>query len=812
MSLLRMIASLLGLDETLSVERVRFTLGAPWAHESPAWIVFGCVALVVLGFVFYFRYQPDRSRWIRAGLAGARAVVLGLLLVALAEPALTLLVTTRPRPSLWVLFDGTDSMGIADELSETEGQRLAAAVGLTARSAGGPPARIDYVRAMVGREERNLFARLEEKYRLRPFLFDRAAGVRLLEPSRQGQPKLDAKYLASQITARGQVTALGAAINELGRQYASSSLAGLVVVSDFNQNSGPPALEAARQLGVKVYTIGVGPQAAADVSVNLQAPLVTKKDERATLIVTLHQQGLAGTVVPLKVTARPIAAGGQDRGAPVVVGEKTIRLGDAVQTIDFPYQPDKTGRFEVTAEVSPVAGEVVQENNRAQREVSVRDDFIRLMFVEYEPTWEWRFIKEVFHRDKLVGMRGFRTFLRSADPKVRQTNPLFLTTMNPPRSEFFTHDVIVLGDLPAAALSGPFCQMTEEFVSNFGGGLVVTAGPRFGPSQMVETPLAKMLPVVLDPAGRIRDREPFALRLRPEASQVDFMQLGSETGESTKGWDNLGLLPWYQPVERLHPMAAALAEHPTDKTADGKTHQPLVAMRRYGRGEVIWLGFNETWRLRRKFGERYYRQFWGQMIHRLALSHALGTQKRFVVRTDRRRYLAEDQVLVTVEAYDNDFQPLAESQVPNRSLRGELLLPEQARRDGREAQPLPVPALRPGVFETRFPVFAAGEHRVRVIDPLTEQPVEVAFQVASASVERQRAVRNVALEQALADATGGKCYDLATADRLPDEIRLQARGETHEMTIALWNTWLFFLVAVILMLGEWLLRKWVNLP
>jgi hypothetical protein len=318
--------------------------------------------------------------------------------------------------------------------------------------------------------------------------------------------------------------------------------------------------------------------------------------------------------------------------------------------------------------------------------------------------------------------------------------------------------------------------------------------------------------VVLDPAGRLRDREPFALRLRPEAGQVDFMQLGGDATEGSKGWDNLGLLPWYQPVERLHPMGAALAEHPIDKTADGKTHQPLVAMRRYGRGEVIWLGFNETWRLRRKFGERYFRQFWGQMIHRLALSHALGTQKRFVVRTDRRRYQAEDQVLVTVEAYDNDFQPLAEAQVPNRSLRGELVLPEQARHEGRDAQPLPIPAVRAGVFETRFPVFAAGEHRVRVIDPLTEQPVEVAFQVASASVERQRAVRNVALEQALADATGGKCYDLATADRLPDEIRLQAKGETHEMSLALWNTWLFFLAAVVLMLAEWLLRKWINLP
>jgi hypothetical protein len=812
MNPIRILGGLLGLDDTLSVEQVRFTLGAPWAHEAPAWLLFGCAALAALAVVFYFRYQPDRPRWVRVVLAGLRGAVLGLLLLALAEPALSLLVTTRPRPSLWLLFDGTDSMGIADELSQADAERLRAAVGLDAHAGAHTPTRADYVKALLGREQNNLFARLEEKFRLRPFLFDRATGVRPLEPAPAGKTKFDGRHLAAQITTHGQVTALGAAIQEMGRQYASSSLAGLVVVSDFNQNSGPPALEAARQLGVKLFTLGVGPQAAADVSVNLQAPLVTKKDERATLIVTLHQQGMAGTVVPLRVTARPIAAGSQQRGQAAVVGEKMIRLGDGIQTLDFPYVPSQTGRFEITAEVAPVAGEVVQENNRAQREVSVRDDFIRLLFVEYEPTWEWRFIKEVFHRDKLVGMRGFRTFLRSADPKVRQTNPLFLPTMSPPRNEFFAYDVIVLGDLPAAALSASFCQMAEEFVSNFGGGLVVTAGPRFGPGELVGTPVAKMLPVVLDPAGRLRDRQPFALRLRPEAAQVDFMQLGGNGSDGSTGWDNLGLLPWYQPVERLHPMAASLAEHPSDRTADGKMHQPLVAMRRYGRGEVIWLGFNETWRLRRKYGERYFRQFWGQMIHRLALSHALGTQKRFVVRTDRRRYQAEDQVLVTVEAYDNDFQPLAEAQVPNRSLRAELLLPEQARREGHDARPLSIPAVRAGLFETRLPVYAAGEHRVRVIDPLTEQPVEVAFQVASASVERQRAVRNVALEQALADATGGRCYDLLTADRLPDEIRVRAKGETHEMSLPLWNTWLFFLVAILLMLAEWLGRKWSNLP
>jgi len=259
-------------------------------------------------------------------------------------------------------------------------------------------------------------------------------------------------------------------------------------------------------------------------------------------------------------------------------------------------------------------------------------------------------------------------------------------------------------------------------------------------------------------------------------------------------------------------MATALAEHPTDKCIDGKTPQPIIAVRNYGRGEVVYLAMNEMWRLRRLWGERYYRQFWGQLIHRLASRHALGSQKRFVVRTDRRQYRPDEQVLLTVEAYDADFKPLSEDKVPGHKLSAEVLLPAGGSEGQGGTRPISVAQLREGVFEARFPVFAAGEHRVRVRDPISQQTAETTFQVVAVPVERQRATRNAALQQALADATGGKSYDLTTVAALPDQVRLQTRTETNVEVIPLWNTWLVFAAVAVLMLGEWLGRKWVNLP
>jgi hypothetical protein len=355
--------------------------------------------------------------------------------------------------------------------------------------------------------------------------------------------------------------------------------------------------------------------------------------------------------------------------------------------------------------------------------------------------------------------------------------------------------------------------MAKEFVGELGGGLVVISGPRFGPQQLADTPLAELLPVTLDRSSKADDRQPFHLKLTPMAGEYKFMQLGtsSDPQQMQKAWDSLGNLPWYQPVLRKHPQATALAEHPTATCVDGKEKQPLIAIRPYGRGEVVFLGFNETWRLRRLHGEKYFRQFWGQMMERLALNHALGNEKRFVVRTDRRHCQVDEPITVTVEARNAEFEPLSEDDLAGQTLQGELLLPP---REGQapDTQSLRLTQVRKGLFEARVTVFAAGEHRVRVTDPITSKPVEWTFEVLSTPVERQRAVRNVALQQALAAETGGRSLELKEVQSLAEQVRAVPKTEMSTEVLSLTSTWLCFALVAGLLLGEWLVRKWVNLP
>jgi len=823
------IGKLLGLDEVSDIESVDVSLAASWAQDGAFWVYLAAAALLVMAIVFYLKFQSHgRAHW-RAALGVCRGLILALLLIMLADPVLRITLLHKQAPYLYVLFDGTDSMAIEDELPEEERAKLNEAVGVASGDAKPPKSRMDYIQRLVGRTDNNLLRRLREdkNVQLAAFVYDgnTTSKLRKIELSAKGDQSLDPAHVAGQLSTRGQVTALGSALSDAANQFGASNLAGVLIFSDFAQNAGPSPLgdrsyAPAARLGAPIYTVGLGAVEAIDLAVDLQTDPKMKKAERTSVLVKLRQSGLDERTVTVNLAGRRLSGETSDTaGEEVAIGSKGVKLDSSVNTVEFPFTPDESGRFEFVATVEPIPGEIVDQNNRAAREVHIIDDYLRLMYVANEPNWEWRFVKEVFHRDKLVGMDGFRTFLASSDPRVRESNVLFLPTLTPKRSEFFANDVIFLADMPRQALNDRFCEMVKEYVGNLGGGLVVIAGPEHGLKDLVGTAIADMLPVVVDPQAEIRTAPQypeFRPRLTAHADRYSFMRLGQSDSENAKGWENLGKLPWYQPVAALHEQAFSLAEYPAAPgemlhvCKDGKTPQPLIAIRQYGKGEVVYLAMNEMWRLRRRYGEKYYREFWSQLIYRLGMSHALGNDKRFVARIDQPQYRSEDKVTLTVEAYDENYEPLSDENLAGRTLQAELTVP------GSGASPpqtrnITVPLLRPGMFEARIGVIAAGEYSLRIKDPVTSKFEELRFEVTSVSAERRRGVRDEQLQRELAAATRGRSYDLTTVANVVNDLEVTPRSEIQTRNFALWGTPWWFGVVVVLLLGEWLVRKMIKL-
>src|SRR4029079_2211859 len=120
-----------------------------------------------------------------------RGALLALLVLFLAEPTLELRVAVHPKPWLWLLFDGSQSMAIEDEQPS---QASTTQSGSTAALVRRP--RIESVRELLNRYENNVVDRLAERFRLRAFLFDRPGEVRPLDLAEADGERVDPKKLA----------------------------------------------------------------------------------------------------------------------------------------------------------------------------------------------------------------------------------------------------------------------------------------------------------------------------------------------------------------------------------------------------------------------------------------------------------------------------------------------------------------------------------------------------------------------------------------------------------------------------------------
>src|SRR5262249_7351509 len=155
------------------------------------------------------------------------------------------------------------------------------------------------------------------------------------------------------------------------------------------------------------------------------------------------------------------------------------------------------------------------------------------------------------------------------------------------------------------------------------------AGKGHAPASYVGTPLADVLPVEfravkfkMDPDSR---NEGFRPVPTPVGDRSALLGLEDTPAESKKVWATLPPVMWYYPVIKLKPAAEVFLVHPPDKMTDGKP-MPLFAAHYYGKGYVMFAGFDETWRWRRNEADKYFYRFWSQAVYASGAPRTLGTK------------------------------------------------------------------------------------------------------------------------------------------------------------------------------------------
>ncbi len=155
----------------------------------------------------------------------------------------------------------------------------------------------------------------------------------------------------------------------------------------------------------------------------------------------------------------------------------TLAGDGALQTETIFFYAGEAGARNFKFSVEPLPGEENLLNNAMSRQVSVSGERRKILYVEGEPRWEYKFIRRAEDDDKTVQVASM---LRTTENKIyRQgiSDPKELGDGFPSRAEdLFQYQGIILGSVEAGYFTPTQQELLREFVDRRGGGVLFLGG------------------------------------------------------------------------------------------------------------------------------------------------------------------------------------------------------------------------------------------------------------------------------------------------------------------------------------------------
>jgi hypothetical protein len=725
----------------------------------PAWVLILLLlgALALLAWPFWRGPGQRSAMSIRRRLAlwGLQTGFIALLLLMLWQPALSVS-TLKPQQNIVaVVVDDSRSMA--------------------ARESGGT--RRDQAVELL---DSGLLTKLSERFQVRLY----RAGADLERIS-----------ATSQLTAAQPSTRISAALRQVAEESEGLPIGAVVLLTDGAENSGGidlATMNAIRRQRIPVHTVGFGRERLdRDIEVTgVDMPARALATSRIPVHVSLRQFGYEGQKARLRVKAA-------DR----TLASRDITLGreGAIRTEPVILNVGQAGARSLQVEVEPLANEENVRNNAVTRVLTVEGKKPRILYVEGEPQWEFKFIRRAADADEQLGLA---TMLRTTQNKIfRQgiSGPEELSEGFPAKAEdLFAFQGLIVGGLEAAYFTPAQLELIRQFADRRGGGVLFLGG-RLGLSAggWGASTAADLLPVVLPSNKNVFRRESAGIELTAAGRDSILCRLEDEPARNAERWRKLPQLANYTNPGAPKPGAVVLAEI----TPASGGRMPLLVTQNYGRGRSAVLATAGTWRwqMLQPVADTSHETFWQQMLRWLAAP----TPERVHVSTDRSVYTDEPRIQITASVRDKEYLPAADARVEAHVIGpGGYSETTELRPDPTSAGTygLETSAKTPGTYVIEVVARRGGEEIGRdAITVAREDGVAENFHIE----------QNRDLLEKLAASTGGRYFRPSAARSLPDEITYSDAGISTRETRELWNMPLFFFLALLLKSSEWLLRrKW----
>jgi hypothetical protein len=600
----------------------------------------------------------------------------------------------------------------------------------------------------------------------------------------------------------GTATHLDDGLKQLVAETSDLPVGAVVLLTDGGQNTtglggsgiGADTLQELRNRRLPVHTVGFGREELAhdveieDVSLAEKAVATA----RVAATVTLSQHGYTGEKATLVV-----------REGDKTLAEREITLGPngRVQAEPLFFPAGAAGAKSIIFGVRPMDREENLANNAMTRPLLVSDAKRRILYVEGEPRWEFKFIRRAEDDDPTVQVVSM---LRTSENKIYRQgigDPGELADGFPVRPEdLFGYSGIIIGSVDAGYFTPLQQELLREYVDRRGGGILFLGGrASLSDGGWSASTLSELLPTFL-PAGRNNfHRNPATVELTSAGVDSPITRLLDDPEKNAQRWKKLTYLADYEDAGSPKPGATVLASMNA-----GRRKLPLLITQSYGHGRTAVMATGGTWRwqMSEALGDPSHDLFWHQLLRWLVA----GTPGQVSAFMPVRILMDQGRAQLTAQVRDRQFQPAADAHVTAHVMGPDGvnafldLTPSQQSPGTYQAD---WTAEKPGAYLAEITAESAGgAGRELGRDVVT-------FEREDGVAESFHTEQNRALLEQLAAQTGGRYWKPTDLKDLPRDISYSEAGISVRTTKELWNMPIVFAVLVGLPAGEWLLRrKW----
>jgi uncharacterized membrane protein len=355
---------------------------------------------------------------------------------------------------------------------------------------------------------------------------------------------------------------------------------------------------------------------------------------------------------------------------------------------------------------------------------------------------------------------------------------------------------IILDDIEAQFFTQEQMNLIERFVSERGGALLMLGGQEsFRAGGYDNTPIGRMLPVYLDQATSGPVIGDARFNLTREGWLESWMRLRTDREEDEKRLSTMTAFHSVNPASSIKPGASILAT-----VSDAQTSHPAIAVQRFGEGRVGSMLIGDLWRwgLHDEESHKDMDRLWRQLMRWLVVDVADAVS--FAAEIDPAD---RERVKLAVRVKDRAFKANSDA----------IVKIEVTQPDGAKSQLFAEPSLKePGLFETEFFASKPGNYRATttVEDAEKRTPLgtkAVGWTHDPLAVEFAKLEPNRDLMKRLAEDTGGKMIALEDIAKLPEMLKNIRVPVEVTLATPLWHTPWVFAAILLLLLGEWALRR-----